>query len=300
LPGWAWVFVFVFVFVLVLVFLGYIRGFRRKEKYFSPLSCETVLEVVAWFQRHETPGVPVTMLTLKVDTTLLTDAAYYKLTDGAKALFWSIHAASKPTMVADQSEIVKNECVKLAPPLRALMEAGLIFVVDNEIHPTGRLVKRELSTGRSKSWRVRQRAKMDLICKEDTHATPSPSPSPDAVVRSSPATAERSASAIRSLLISDGLSPELADELIGQRARHVALNKRTWNAIKIAAEAPGWGLERTVEKILERDWKHIEKSWLISISAVSLAAAGVPRQVPDGYVRNHRGQVIKRQTGVAL
>lgn len=68
-----------------------------------------------------------------------------------------------------------------------------------------------------------------------------------------------------SALQADGLTLDLANELLAHRKRKKApLTQRAWNAIKREAGKAGWMLSDAVEKLIEKDWKGFEAEWVQS------------------------------------
>lgn len=66
-----------------------------------------------------------------------------------------------------------------------------------------------------------------------------------------------------SVLESDGLDADLANELLAHRKRKKALlTQRAWDGIKREAAKAGWTLQAAVAKLIERDWKGFEAEWV--------------------------------------
>lgn len=107
---------------------------------------------------------------------------------------------------------------------------------------------------------------------------------------------------IRPQLINDGLSAELADELIAHRTyKKAPLTYRAWVGAKTQISLAGWELVAGVEKWLEKLWTGIEAGWLINLPKPgALITASSTAGVPSGYLKNGQGRLIKRTGGVCL
>lgn len=94
-----------------------------------------------------------------------------------------------------------------------------------------------------------------------------PSQTPDSRLQTpekkKPKEGDAAASLSAKNLVEDGLSEDLAKELISHRKRKkAALTQRSWNGIKNQAQSAGWPLVAAVEKLLEKGWTGFEAAWV--------------------------------------
>jgi len=96
--------------------------------------------------------------TLKIDTNLLNDKAYFKLTSDAKAMYLAIvamcNADGGGVSLEDLEHMLR---AKNAVALRCLRDAGFIAVDGDMIYPRSDLIRKHTDTRRIKEWREEKR-----------------------------------------------------------------------------------------------------------------------------------------------